>query len=397
MGTKLLVITFLYVCLFIFLGVVPSDADDWSWIDALQTADAPTKQRLKLCVLSMAGHLAALSSAAYEYEGVWEAWIPPLQGPTVNFSHTDCHGTARYLRGKLHNEITFDSPQKEEWKTSVLLTDKLLAFTYRHEVFGKFLQVNPPPLTTRDWVSQRHLLPCVDPKQLYGSFLGGGSAAVRAYVDLAGRVESEVATGVIQLSFYLHDNKVRAVAYFDPGMDGLLVKTQLGTVEGQVFQLALDETTDWRKVGGVWFPIRYSQVSYMGPNKTPIKDYDLQFKNVRVNEAAQVRDSDLTLDALELPDGLQGIDRRSNPPRWLVRRKGRVREQRPGDATEKMSPEFKKAMEEEQRRAQSLAETEAQQVLTRRWRWTVATYACAAASVLIAAFLGRRLYVRLRA
>src|ERR1017187_8234452 len=95
----------LHLALFLFVAPERILADEWSWIDALQVADGPTKQRLKSSVASAAAHLAAVRSATFEFDGISEDFPPLRPGSSkVDILRRTYRGEAKWLRGKVHYE-----------------------------------------------------------------------------------------------------------------------------------------------------------------------------------------------------------------------------------------------------------------------------------------------------
>ena len=108
------------------------------------------------------------------------------------------------------------------------------------------------------------------------------------------------------------------------------MKLRGGNANGQEYKVEREETWEWQNVAGIRFPLRFQRVNYIGPNGTPVSEYDLHIKNLQVNDRTHVKDQDFTLDALDLPDGTAGVDRRSRPIKRVTRSNGKVRRAPPG-------------------------------------------------------------------
>ena len=381
----------------ILLALAPCHAvaDEWAWVDGLRAADQATKGRFKLCAASAAAHLAAIGSASFEFEVSFDDLdFKSVREPQLRMRRRTYHGRARWLRGAVHYEGRTESPETGEPPVSVLRTDKMLAFTERHELYGTLLVVDFPPPAVDDWERRRQsLLACVDPKLHFGPF-ARGSQELRKAAERWETVGSEERGGLVRLT--CAGKGFRVDNYFDPAAGYLQVKYQDGAAVGGQHKILREMTWEWQTRGELNYPARVVDISYYGEKLTPVTNYDLRIKNVLVNESADVRERDVGLNALEIPDGTMGIDRRSNPLRSLVRAGGVVREQRPGDRI-RLSPELKARIEQERSRAESLAESSARVTLARRWRWTALTYLCVGGCALIGAFLLWRFWVRVRA
>jgi hypothetical protein len=373
-----------------------SRADEWSWIDGLPSADGPTKKRLSICAASAVAHLSSVRSVAFEFEGRWEQFHPPIPATgKPNIEKHDCRGTVKYLKGGVRYYITFDPGQPGEWSNWVLRNDKMLAFTAKHEVHDRFLYVDLPPSTFLDWDTKHYLFSRADPKWLFGGFIGSGSASLRQLAQSFTRIESEETAGLIHLTFKNDKVNARADLYCDARMEYLTVKGQAGEMKGQGYKVNTEYTWEWQKHGQDFFPSHFDSVNYVGPDSVPVREYDLHFTNVRINASSNLDDSQFVLDALGIPDGVVGVDRRSRPVGSLISVKGKVREVGSSQRS-KISQTLKDRLDFEQKNGAALAESEAQAqaTLTYRRRWTVATYLCIAVAGSIAAFMCRRIFVR---
>lgn len=382
-------------CLLVALAASCATADEWSWVDQLRSADATTRQRLKICAASTTGHLAAVRAAAFNYDLGHEDAAPTAGNSAVKVKSSRYRGRVRWLNGAVHYDFLPDPPLKEDVKLGVIRSSKMLAYLEYNSAFGLFLIEDFPPPSIEDWyLKYPARLPGLDPRIHFGGALAQGPAIMRTLADSCRLIDSEEVDGLIHIRFYRSDSDGRVDFYCDKAFDYLPVKFQAGDMRGAKHRVFLEETWTWLKSEGVWYPSRFSSIRFWGESMTPIKVYDLKVEDLRVNASARLSDSSFQPSAMDIPDAVYGIDRRSSPPVQLVRIDGKVRQRRPSDkVTPSEAVRSRLIVEQAQAAAQHASDA---RVTLLRNSWSVAAWSSALGILAIGALLGRRAWARHR-
>ena len=117
----------------------------------------------------------------------------------------------------------------------------------------------------------------------------------------------------------------------DKSCESLPVRWRYGDVQKGKKMTWGEESSEWKRTDGVWYPAHYVKIAFIGREMRPTKEYDLRVSNLRANTAAKIPAAVFTLSDLPFPDGYGGWDNRSKPPGSLIRANGVVRERRIGE------------------------------------------------------------------
>lgn len=384
---------------FISLAILASTAEaaDWTWADRLDVADAPTRQRLKLCGASVSGHFAAVRAAAFDFALSVEKAAPGPSGNSgIVTSSSTYQGKVRWLDGSVHYDYRPNEGERRDM-LGVIRTQDMLTWVEDNPVYGLFLVADFPPPSMEQWyMNRRSRLPVLDPKLHYGGVLSADPDQLR---DIAmtkcRKIESQDNDGLIRIVLFLRDLNRRVDIYCDRNNEYLPVKYQSGNMSGQEHRVDLEQDWQWKKTDGTWYPSHYTETQWLGEARVPVKFYDLHVSNLRLNESAGLTASDFKLESMEMPDGYGGIDRRTRPPRQLITVAGRLREHRPGDKVP-LPAKVQQRMAEEEVRAEARAGQEAQVLLGRRIRNLIIFWSSIAVSVVSIALLTYAIWRRAR-
>ena len=145
-------------------------------------------------------------------------------------------------------------------------------------------------------------------------------------------IESEEKGGKVLLRF-IHNsiNNGRGEVTCDQSADWLPVQHRAGDVRDGEWVVIVDQSTEWKKFSGVWYPSHQVKTAYYGSDLRPVKEFDLTVRNLRANGTANVPESVFSLSGMRVPDGTPGLDTRHDSPRALIRAGGVVRQSRPGE------------------------------------------------------------------
>ncbi|MHB1561701.1 MAG: RNA polymerase sigma factor [Isosphaeraceae bacterium] len=341
------------------VGVVtlaPRDADaepfafnrpserEWAWIDRLTNADEATRERLKRCASAATSNFASLHRLTFDYDVQTEAPRLPLdanghlKGVDRGFARGTVYwkeGMARYDHyplGKI-DENGKKAVYRRPRVFSVVRTREMLAYTHSDPTWGLQLIVEKPPASADEWENQRPFTPetHLDPWLHYAVPFCQDRAMLRDFCEHCRTIESEDMSGQVLLRFLRAGGGGRTEITCDPTADWLPVRFRAGQVQNGDWKVFVELTSEWRKLSGIWYPVHQVKTSYVGVDMTPVTEYDLTVRNLRANGALNLPDSAFTLSVMAIPEGTHGLDRRSDPPRSLIRSGGVVRDQRPGE------------------------------------------------------------------
>ncbi len=321
----------------------PSERE-WAWIDRLTNADEATKDRLRRCASAATSNFASLHRLTFDYDLRSEAPRLPLDaaGHLRGIDRGYARGTVYWKEGMVRydhypvgkiDENGRKSVYRRPRVFSVVRTRDMLAYTENDLTWGLRLMVEKAPASAEEW-EHRHPFaprPHLDPWLHYAAPFCQDRAILRDFWEHCRAIESEEPGGRVLLRFLRADNDGRVEITCDPAADWLPVRLRAGQVQNGQWKVFVELTSEWQKLSGIWYPVHQVKMSYVGIDMTPVQEYDLTVRNLRANGAVNLPDSDFTLSAMAIPEGTHGLDRRSDPPRSLIRSGGVVRDQRPGE------------------------------------------------------------------
>ncbi len=319
---------------------------DWAWVDHLRNADEATKERLKRCAGSASANFASLHRLIFDYDLETEAAQLPLdasgklKGVDRGFSHGTVYwrdGSVRYDNfpigkfGPNGQKLIYKKPKVQ----SVVRSQDMLAYTEQNAAWGLFLTVVKPPKSAEEWEYQTAFAPHrhLDPWLHYAQPFVADRKMLRDFWENCRAIESEEAGGKVLLRFLRANanNNTRVEVTCNEAADWLPVQLRAGDMQDGKWSLFIDIGYEWRKISGVWYPSRHVKTAYFGIDHRPVKEIDLTIRNLRANGAANVLEAVFSLSAMNVPEGTGGLDKRVDPPRWLVRSGGVIRQPRPGE------------------------------------------------------------------
>ncbi len=277
---------------------------------------------------------------------------------------------------------------------SVLRTPDMLAYTEVNPVYGTFLVVDYPPASIKTWEHQHALqFSHIDPWVNYAANYRSVSN-LREFWNGCRTIESEEEQGLVLLRFLRSDTNGRIEIYCDKNTEYLPVKTRAGENRGKQFVVFSETASEWSKVNGFWFPVHYLETIYYGPERKPIKNYDLVARNLRVNDAAAISDSAFKYASMDMPEGSFGVDRRKNPPTQLIRSGGTVRVRRQDEKLE-TPKDVGERLDREREMVAARENKEAEAILRVRSYWNIAAWTLAITAVAMGTFVVGRMSYRL--
>jgi hypothetical protein len=149
------------------------------------------------------------------------------------------------------------------------------------------------PATAQAWLD-RHpfLLSQIDPWVFYAKdvridvpnlrTLGEKPNAIRS-VDGRDTIVMRLRRGDIE------DAQIELI--FDKKADCLPTSARFGILREDRWIPWAEDSCEWKKTGGVWFPAHQVEIGYVGEVRKPVKFFDLTVRNLRVNADAVVPDS----------------------------------------------------------------------------------------------------------
>jgi RNA polymerase sigma factor (sigma-70 family) len=338
-------------------GISGATDDAWAWVDDLRNADVATKERLKRCASSARSNFAAIHRLIFDYDLKNETPHLPLDASlkVKSVERGFSHGTVYWKDGIVrydHHPVGKLAPDgrklfyKRPWVQSVVRSRDMFAYTQQDSTWGLLLTVTDPP-SVAEWegggLSQLRYL---DPLLHYSQPFCQGSARLRQLAESCRTIESEEAEGKVLLRFLRADNDFRVEITCDKAVDWLPTRSRSGQVRDGKWVVTLELERKWQRFSAVWYPVYQVTKSYFGVPARLAEEIDLTIRNVRVNAAVNLPDSVFTLDAMDIPDGTPGIDRRHEPPQWLIRSRGVVRQPGPGEGRSPINAEQKQMAEE---------------------------------------------------
>lgn len=312
--------------------------DDWSWVDALPNADSPTKERLKRCARSALQNYAALHRLVYDFDLTREFFFNDGKNH-FTFKTYPYKGKLYWNEGAVRYDFEGESvgpldkagnPVPHPKGTySVLRTRDMVAQIQDHEVYGVVLKVDPPPKSLDAWQNGHRL----DPWVHYAPCFRFEPRTLKELWSSQRLIESQEDSNTITLSFTYAKTPGWMEIICGRSCDSLPVHWKYGDVQKGKKLTWGEETSEWKKTDGVWYPAHYEKTAFIGVEMRPTKEYDLRVSNLRANTAAKIPAAVFTLSDLPFPDGYGGLDNRTQPPGHLIRTNGMVRESRPGERT----------------------------------------------------------------
>ncbi len=318
-----------------------TDDREWAWVDNLQNADEATKERLKRCAGSATTNFASLHRLIFDYDLKTEHGRVAKSGETTIDERVFSRGTVYWKEGTVRYDFLplgkLDAEgrkfvYKRRRVHSVVRSRDMLAYTEQNPVYGLWLTVVKPPQSAEEWeyqspAPQRRL----DPWLHYAEPFCADRSKMREHFEKCRAIESEEADGRVLLRFIFADDRGRLEVTCDRAADWLPVRLRSGPMGDGKWNVIVDQTNEWQKLSGVWYPVHQVKMVYFGSDRRPVKEMDLTVRNLKANGAVNLPDSAFSLSAMTIPDGTPGLDRRQEPFRGLFRANGVVRESRPGE------------------------------------------------------------------
>jgi thiol-disulfide isomerase/thioredoxin len=332
-------------------------AREWSWIDNLENADAATRARLKRTAIAATTNFASLHRLVYDFDLQVEAASLGNGGKTASIDRGFFRGTVywgdgsvrydKFSLGKLgpNGEKFF---YKKPKVYSVLRTRDTLAYTEENPAWGLFLTVTRPPQSDDEWEFKSHAYHRkLDPWLYYAQPFCTHKGQLRDFWEHCSAIESDEADGRVVLKFARSQPSWRVEITCSAANDWLPELLRGGEVKDGKWNPGFTNQDEWRKVSGVWYPSRHVEIRGWGIDNRPVKEIDLTVRNFRANAAADLPEALFTLSAMEIPAGTPGLDRRTEPFRWLIKAGGVVRQPRSGEMPNNRSDEEGKVAEQQ--------------------------------------------------
>jgi RNA polymerase sigma factor (sigma-70 family) len=315
--------------------------DDWSWVDSLPNADAATKARLKACARSALENFAKLHRLVYDFDLSHEAFINDGSNH-FTFQTLSYKGRLYWNEGAVRYDFEGNSPHykrddKGQWQPglkgtySVLRTTEMAAQIEEHEVYGVVLKVALPPKSLEDWESGIHPLKVLDPWIHYTSCFRPEPMTLKDFWSGCRTFESREEGNRIILKLAYAKNPGWMEITCDRTCDSLPVRGRYGDLQNGKERTIVEESSDWQKTDGIWYPAHYVKIADIGQEMRPTREYDLRVLNLRANTSAKLPAAVFTLSDLPMPEGFGGWDNRKQQPIGLIRTNGVVRERRIGE------------------------------------------------------------------
>jgi len=315
--------------------------DDWSWVDQLPNADAATKDRLKRCARSALENYARLHRLVYDFDLTEEHFFNDGKN-NLTYKTYPYKGRLYWNDGAVRYDFEGDShhfkrDEKGQWQPgpkgtySVLRTRDMAAQIEDHELYGVVLKVDPPPKSLDDWQRSFQPLKQLDPWLHYAPCFRPEPMKLKDFWSNCRVIESKEEGDTIVLNFAYAKNPGWMEVTCNRAFDDLPVRLRYGDVQNGKQLTWGEETNEWRKTDGAWYPAHYVKTSFIGREMRPTKEYDLRVSNLRANTAAKIPAAVFTLSDLPMPEGFGGWDNRTKPPISLIRANGLVRERRMGE------------------------------------------------------------------
>ncbi len=339
-------------------GIGSDAAREWSWIDNLKNADAATRARLKRSAMAATTNFASFHRLIFDFDLHVEAGMLGPDAKTVSIDRGFFRGTVYWRNGAVrYDKFSLgklgQSGEKFFYKKpkvySVVRTREILAYTEENSAWGLFLTVTKPPQSDEEW---EYKSPAyhrkLDPWLHYAQPLCTHKGQLRDFWEHCSAIESEEASGKVVLKFVRLQPSWRLEITCSAANDWLPESLRGGEVKDGKWSPSFINTDEWQRLSGVWYPVHHVEIRGMGIDNRPVKEIDLTVRNLRTNAAADVPESVFTLSAMEIPAGTPGLDRRTEPFRWLIRAGGVVRQPRPGEMPNNRSVEEAKIAEQQE-------------------------------------------------
>lgn len=310
-------------------------ADDWSWVDQLPNADPTTRDRVKRCARSALENYAALHRLVYDFDLTNENVRSDGKNNFTFFTAT-WHGRLYWNEGAVRYDYEGLDPAPkpdekgqlvpgEKGTFSVLRTRELAASIKEHSLYGVVLEVGPPPKALGDLHHSPQPLKQLDPWVHYASCFRPEPMTLKDFWSGCKVIESREEGHTIVLNFQYAKNPGWMEVTCDKACDNLPVRWRYGDVQNGKKMTWGEESNEWTRTDGVWYPVLYVKMAFIGREMRPTKEYDLRVSNLRANTSAKIPAAVFTLSDLPFPDGYGGWDNRSRPPVGLIRANGVVR------------------------------------------------------------------------
>ncbi len=310
--------------------------DDWSWVDRLSNADAATRDRLKRCARSALENYAALHRLSYDFDLVREQFFNDGKNH-FKFKAYPYKGRLYWNEGAVRYDFEGELPQQIDKEGnpvprppgtySTLRTRELFAKIQDHDAYGVVLQVDPPPKDRDAWRNGHDL----DPWIYYASCFRPEPMTLKEFWGNQKSIESREDASTINFSMSFSRNTGWMEITCGKSVDSLPLNCKYGTVQNAKKMTWGEETCEWTKTDGVWYPRHYVKTAFIGAEMRPTKEVDLRVTNLHANTGAKIPAAVFTLSDLPFPDGYGGWDTRKQPWGSLIRSNGVVRERRMGE------------------------------------------------------------------
>jgi RNA polymerase sigma factor (sigma-70 family) len=275
-----------------------------------QAASAPSAHdlavaRLKRCVSSAEANYAALSRATYEFDFRQEVAQLDDKGEPLTISVLNYHGKVYWRDGSVRYDVEGPplAPQLDEngqllqkKSFSVIRTNELVATS---DLFPQLprnkegIHREKPPATTRAWLD-RHpfLLSQIDPWVFYAKNVRIDVPNLRTLGEKPNAIRSADGRDTIVMRLRRGDiEDAQTELIFDKKADCLPTSARFGIMREDRWIPWAEDSCEWKKTGGVWFPAHQVEIGYVGEVRKPVKFFDLTIRNLRVNADAVVPDS----------------------------------------------------------------------------------------------------------
>jgi RNA polymerase sigma factor (sigma-70 family) len=275
-----------------------------SWIDDLKNADPATKVRLKRCLSSALANFAAIHRAIYDFDFRQETAELDRAGEPRSVAGRSYHGKLYWQDGSARYELFGPPPvtQIDEqgrplprnlktFRFEVSRTPKIVTISDL-DLFGNLdVRTQAAPESIQLWKERyssqfSHL----DPLVFYAKSFRTDERNFRAHCESMQAIQSAEGSGTIVLRFRRQDDaKIEIIC--NKAADCLPTRSRVGSDRRGEWVTWGEESCEWQKIDGAWFPAHQVATGYIGKAQAPVKFFEITIRNARFNDHADVPES----------------------------------------------------------------------------------------------------------
>jgi hypothetical protein len=257
---------------------------------------------LKRCVSSALTNYAALAKATYEFDFQQDVAQLDDKGEPLAISVRNYHGKVYWRNGSVRYDVEGPpvAPQLDaqgqplqKKLLSVIRTTDFIAYPDEDPRNTQGIHQEKAPSTIQAWLDRHPLVfSQLDPRVFYAKSVRNDEPLRQTLSQKPNAIRSAEGRDTIVMRLRrgdIEDAQIELI--FDKKADCLPTSARFGIMREDQWIPWAENSCDWKKTGGVWFPAHQVEIGYVGKDRKPVKFFDLTVRDLRVNADADVPDS----------------------------------------------------------------------------------------------------------